>query len=272
MSIEKTIFNKHDLDLKRWDFLSKELETYSGRTVEDIEKEYFENVDSHKEFYNVCKQEKDAVQFYEKTDHYLYELLYWESCKSKFIEFKKLELFIKKYKIKKILDYGGGVGSLCIYLHNKGMKCDYLDVPGRTSDFASWRFKKIGMGNKILFTGKNLPFQEYDLVTSYDVLEHVYNPEDSVEVISSLIAKNKYFICKCSFSGGGLHLTKNEKYQDIKVFNNMIEAHKLTFSGRIKIGYTSELFRFFGLNVVLGIREDKKLKYGGNFLIFKKEK
>jgi len=272
MDAEKTIFNKQDLDLKRWNFLSKELEEYLSRNIEDVEKEYFENVDSHKEFSDVCKQEKDAVQFYEKTDHYLYELLYWESCKSKYIEFKKLELFIKKHKIKKILDYGGGVGSLSIYLHDKGMECDYLDVPGRTSDFASWRFRKRGIGNKILFADKNLPFQEYDLVTSYDVLEHVYNPEDSVEVISGLVAQNKYFLCKCSFSGGGLHLIKNEKYQDMKVFNNMMETHKLTFSGRIKIGYMSELFRIFGLDVVLGIREDKKLKYGGNFLIFKKTK
>lgn len=269
---QKNIFEKNDIDAKRWVFLSKELEEYSSRNIGNIEKEYFENIDSHKEFSNVCKQEKDAVQFYEKTDHYIYELLYWESCKSKLVEFKKLELFIKKHKIKKILDYGGGVGGLCIYLYNKGMKCDYLDVLGRTSKFASWRFKKRRMGNKILFTGKNLPFQEYDLVISYDVLEHVYNPEDSVEVISSLIAQNKYFICKCSFSGGGLHLTKNEKYQDIKVFNNMMEACKFSFSGRIKIGYISELFRSFKFNVVLGIREDKKLKYGGNFLIFKKTK
>jgi len=269
---QKNIFEKNDIDKKRWGVLSKELEEYLDRNTEDVEKEYFENIDFHKEFSNVCKQEKDVVQFYEKTDHYLYELLYWESCKTKFIEFKKLELFIKRHKIRRILDYGGGVGSLSIYLHNKGMECDYLDVPGRTSDFASWRFKKRGMGNKVLFSGKNLLFQEYDLVTSYDVLEHVYNPEDSVEVISNLIAQNKYFICKCSFSGGGLHLTKNEKYQDIKVFNNMMEAHKFTFSGRIKMGYASELFRILGLNVVLGIREDKKLKYGGNFLIFKKTK
>jgi len=269
---QKSIFEKNDIDKKRWDVSSKELEEYLGRNIEDVEKEYFESIDSHKEFSNVCKQEKDAVQFYEKTDHYLYELLYWESCKSKFVEFKKLGLFIKKHKIKKILDYGGGIGSLCIYMHNKGMRCDYLDVPGRTSDFASWRFKKRGMESKVLFADKSLPFQEYDLVTSYDVLEHIYNPEDSVEVINSLIAQNKYFICKCSFSGGGLHLTKNEKYQDIKVFKNMMEAHKFTFFGRIKIGYMSELFRIFGSNVVLGIREDKKLKYGGNFLIFKKTK
>jgi len=258
MDIEKTIFNKDDLDLKRWGFLSKELETYSGKSVERIAKEYFEKIGSHENFSDMFKKEKDVMQFYQGTDHYLYELLYWEACKSKFSEFRKLLLFIKKYRLKKILDYGGGVGGFCIYLNNNNISCDYLDLPGGTSTFALWRFKNRNMKNKMFFSDTNLSLDAYDLVVSYDVLEHVYDVEDTAKGISNLIVQNGYFVCKCSFAGGGLHLTKNEKYQDIKLFSKMLEENGLKFYGRIKPGF------------IFGIRINKKLKYGGNFLIFKK--
>jgi len=257
---EKTIFDRNDLDLKRWRSLSQELEIYSGRPIEDITKEYFDKIGSHKDFSNVYKDEKGIKGFYQNTDHYLYELLYWEGCESKYSEFRKLLLFIKKFKLKKILDYGAGIGGLCIYLSDFKLNCDYLDLPSRTSEFALWRFKNRSMNNRKFLLEADLPFQEYELVVSYDVLEHVFDVENSVKAISNLIALNGYFVCKCSFSGEGLHLTKNEKYQDIKIFNKMLEENGLKFYGRIK-----PMFFF-------AIRVDKKVKYGGNFLIFKKFK
>jgi cyclopropane fatty-acyl-phospholipid synthase-like methyltransferase len=257
---EKTIFDKKDLDSRRWRSLAQELEAYLGRPVEDIAKEYFAKIGSHKDFSNVYKDEKGVQGFYQDTDHYLYELLYWEGCASKYAEFRKLLLFIKKFKLKKILDYGGGVGGFCIYLSGFKVNCDYLDLPGRTSEFALWRFQNRRMPNRKFLLETDLPFQEYELVVSYDVLEHVFDVEQSVKAISNLTALNGYFVCKCSFSGDGLHLTKNEQYQDLKLFNKMLEEHGLKFFGRIK----SALF--------FGIRIDKKVKYGGNFLIFKKFK
>jgi len=123
-----------------------------------------------------------------------------------------------------------------------------------------WRFKNRNMNNKKFLLETDLPVQAYDLVVSYDVLEHIFDVKNSVRAISKLITLNGYFVCKCSFSGDGLHLTKNEKYQDIKLFNKMLESAGLNFYGRIK-----PMFFF-------GIRIDKKIKYGGNFLIFRKFK
>ena len=145
-----SIFNEEDLDLKRWVPLSKELEEYSRTSIEDIKKEYVKTIKTQEESFDLLRSENGILEYYGKTGHYLYELLYWESCKSKYVEFKKIEFFIKKYGIKSILDYGGGIGSLCIYLDKMLVHCDYLDVSGKTADFASWRFKRRGIKNKIL--------------------------------------------------------------------------------------------------------------------------
>lgn len=195
------------LDIKRWSRLSRELEEYLNKPISVISKEYWElrenlNNKIEDDIYETSDSKK-VLNYYKTTDKYLYELLYWESTKNKEAEFKKLYFFFKKFKINKVLDYGGGIGGLSIFLFNKGINCDYLDMRGKTFDFAKWRFKKRGM-NIIVMDALENKYQEnkYQGIVAYDVLEHILDLEIALQQINKLLINGGLFLHKSTFSGG----------------------------------------------------------------------
>ena len=69
----------------------------------------------------------------------------------------------------KVLDFGGGIGSLALLLEKRGADVDYLDLPGIVSDFA--QFRSNGRINFI----DSLEDKSgvYDLIVAIDTLEHL---------------------------------------------------------------------------------------------------
>lgn len=90
--------------------------------------------------------------------------------------------FIQMAVGKKALDYGGGSGDLSIMLAKRGFEVYYVDVDGITSDFADFRFEKLGLPIKCMpflgnfvFHFKELPI--FDDIFSIDVIEHLDQTE-----------------------------------------------------------------------------------------------
>ena len=268
--------NKEPLDPVLAEQIFKELEEFEGKKIEEIAREYWQ----YKNTVDKLKQEdieKDATEtrvfdYYSTTPQYLYELGYWEAQHDKQREYRKLYLACKKFNLKHVLDYGGGIGGLAIYLNKKGIRCDYLDVPGRTFDFAIFRFKKRKVPVNFFDVTKFNPSEvSYEAVICYDVLEHVFDIERTVDSICSCLRDGGIFIHRSTFATGGIHLRKYERYQDFNKFNEFICSKRFSFIGRLKPDRISALLNKMGLrDVVLSVRISKRPKYGGNFLLHKK--
>ena len=69
--------------------------------------------------------EAQVLAYYHATPHYLYELSYWEASHDKQAWFEVVFKACKKYRLKRVLDFGGGVGGLSVYLNGRGIRCDY---------------------------------------------------------------------------------------------------------------------------------------------------
>jgi 2-polyprenyl-3-methyl-5-hydroxy-6-metoxy-1,4-benzoquinol methylase len=90
-----------------------------------------------------------------------------------------------------ILIFGDGTGNDSLYLASHGFRVDYFDVPGsKTFEFAIKRFDAYGfLGHSI----RTLPDyesclnQEYDIVISFEVLEHLPDPITTIRDISSVL-------------------------------------------------------------------------------------
>lgn len=193
-----------------------ELEEFSGMPIEKISKEYWQNKDG---IDKVVQMEIDksesyerVIDYYKTTIQYLYELGYWEAQKDKQREFKKLYLACKKFAIRHVLDYGGGVGGLTIYLNSRGIKCDYLDIPSKTFDFAKFRFMKRGLKIKMLNGLDEIPNGNHDAIICYDVLEHVFDLKKTIDTISNCLPESGLFIHRSTFGTGGIHLRKYALY------------------------------------------------------------
>jgi len=251
------------------------LEKYLNKSLDVIYKEYCDNrfgEDRNKQnfLYKATKEEL-VTEYYKITDKYLYELMAWEQSLEKQANFKNISLFCKKFKIKKVLDYGGGIGGLCLYLNNKSIHCDYLDVPGKTFDFAKYRFKKSGF-DILMFDALsgNVPDNSYDAVTAYDVFEHIFDLKNVLIKINNLLIKNGFLISKPTFSGGGIHLAKNEIYQDFNKFDNLLKETGFELVGQLKSGHVSRFLNLFKINYCPDILIKKRNKFGGNFIIHRK--
>jgi 2-polyprenyl-3-methyl-5-hydroxy-6-metoxy-1,4-benzoquinol methylase len=252
------------------------LEIYLNKPIEKISQEFWsrEQAEEAERQNRVAeaKSSKEILDYYKTTERYLYELIYWEALKSKQIEFKKVYLFCSKMKINRLLDFGGGVGGLSIFMAQRGLKCDYLDVPGKTSDFAKWRFRQRNLEINSYANAETLPPSAYNAVIAFDVLEHLFDVEEAIGKTERALRNKGYFISRSTFGDAGLHLPKNKKFQDIKVFNAMMEKYNFRFMGQLKPHFFCQFLKNLGFKYIsFGCRTKKRLKYGGNFIVYQKE-
>ncbi len=213
--------------------------------------------------------------YYVTTPHYLYELSYWEATGDKQSWFRVLQMACKRFGLKRVLDFGGGVGGVSVHLRRHGIACDHLDIQGRTCDYARWRFKRHGFPVAIRDAAapSTWPAGTYDAVVAWDVLEHIFDLEAAVASIGRLLRPGGLFLSKSSFANEDsihchIHLARHAPYGDVRVLNDMVSRHGFAFRGQLKPDGVSRLLRDVGFRyTVAGIRVVPRLKHGGNFLV-----
>jgi len=115
------------------------------------------------------KTSGDVEAFYRDADHYLYELIPWNYASPEYHR-RVQPLFF--YHNKKILELGGGIGSLCIALQYAGNQTTYCDISPKLLGFARQRFQDRGFDIPIVssLTGQ----RDFDIVVAIDTFEHIH--------------------------------------------------------------------------------------------------
>jgi 2-polyprenyl-3-methyl-5-hydroxy-6-metoxy-1,4-benzoquinol methylase len=113
--------------------------------------------------------------------------------------YSKYVSFIKKYlksKNSKFLDVGCGNGAVLKLIESEGYKSGYgVDV----SRLFLQEGKKQGLKNLFYYGGTKLPFKDnnFDLVGSFNVLEHTKEPEDFIKDEIRTLKKGGILIVAC---------------------------------------------------------------------------
>ena len=118
------------------------------------------------------KNEQEIKSFYSFNPYYVFSLAHWHMYKTQ----RDFRRQIIKSSQGNVLDYGAGIGDLCIELVKKGLTVNYADLNGKTFEFAKWLFKKNNLDIKMIDLSKEALTQEYDTVICVDVIEHVSDP------------------------------------------------------------------------------------------------
>ncbi|MDO8730221.1 MAG: class I SAM-dependent methyltransferase, partial [Candidatus Omnitrophota bacterium] len=190
------------------------------------------------------KSDEEVNLYYAETGQYLYELSYWEATRDKQKWFEVLRQACRKMGRKKVLDFGGGVGGLTLALRSGGVDCDHLDVPGNTLTYAGWRFAQAGFPARAWEATGPLPKETYDAVFAWDVFEHLYDLESALDRIRGLLKPGGWLLSKSTFAESEqhhIHLEKNRIYNDIRVWNSLLDKQGFNYVGQLKPGRVSRL-------------------------------
>lgn len=169
--------------------------------------------------------EEEVASFYQKTGNYILELIEYHSTADKQRLTRAAIDIIKGHGAKKVADYGAGIGQDSIMQALSGWEATAVDLPGRTFDFAKWRFRKKGLDIKAIdIAPKELPLREkYDALTCFEVIQHVLNPEKTIEHFYKHLNPSGLLLMTYRFRGNyALALKENERYHG--VFNEIVKG------------------------------------------------
>jgi len=148
------------------------------------------------------KTPKEVEEFYKNAEHYLYELVSWNCVSPVYQEWNRPLL---NNHGKKILELGGGIGTLCIQLAYAGNEVTYCDISPRLRDFVKQRVEERGLKNiTIIDTLKGQ--KDFDIVVANDFFEHIH---------PDILPKMLKEISSCLKDQGFVYHRSNFKQQDV---------------------------------------------------------
>lgn len=118
------------------------------------------------------------TNWYKETDFYIFDLLPWNACSMFTDKMEQIYKSLEDYKIKSLLDYGGGLGITSFLLQERfpGVYITYCDFrTGNQFKFCEFLMKKLGIeGIQTMDVNEALSITDHvDAVLAMDCFEHI---------------------------------------------------------------------------------------------------
>lgn len=165
-----------------------------------------------------ASDERALRNFYATSRAFIYDLMYSGTNLTSFLLLDHIGQVLKGFAAKHVLDYGGGVGTLALYLMASGFKVTYADLAGTLLNFSRERFKNRGMTIQIIHLDELEQGDcsaQYDAITCFEVFEHIPDPLQSVRIMHRLLKPGGHLLISESCladSNYATHLPENRKY------------------------------------------------------------
>lgn len=225
----------------------RELSNYLGKPFEDLKRRFEEASKKYggfAKFIKVTEEEwnskkidednpEEIMNFYAQTENYIPELMITAATEDK----QRLTRFVVahclKEGVKKILDFGCGIGEDSIVAALNELDTTAVDIEGKTFDFAKWRFRKYSINVKTIGIKYYRPLDvKYDAITCFEVLQHVPDPEKTLEHFYERLNKNGILFITTRFKNNyALALKKNEKYDE--TLDDIVKSKGFKLSDKI---------------------------------------
>jgi SAM-dependent methyltransferase len=132
----------------------------------------------------------DEAVFYRRSRAYLYNLTVFAMSPTKLPYLRGLTRQIEPGA--RVLDYGCGIGSDGLMLLEAGYRVEFADFDNPSAEYLRWRLAERGLEAPIHDLDSHVP-GGYDAAYSFDVIEHVPDPESflgELESRADLVAVN----------------------------------------------------------------------------------
>lgn len=217
--------------------VAKEIGEYTGESI-DIVKEKHKTGAGSENAASIFKEQAslDKVKvenFYKSCQYYLYELPLWnaERNRPKYLRLIFMP-YLKRNQYKKVMDFGAGAGDLCIELAKNKLEVTYCDIGECLFSFAKWRFARRNLSVKMVNAVNILGEEKFDCIFSFDAFEHIKNLQETLKKLTEHIKIGGSLVFSGAFSGGSLHLEENERFNDFKNLDSLMQGLGLTFQDK----------------------------------------
>ena len=168
---------RRELTLEAAEFLGLTVEE-ATRRVEESGTEFFH------EWQRLVSDPADpeqVVRFYNESKSELFEQIAWHASDAIHHRSPVCAELALSLPGRKFLDYGSGIGSNALVFGLAGFDVTLADVADPLRTFAKWRLERRGIRVRdIDLKRQSIEPDRYDVITCFDVLEHVPNPLGAV--------------------------------------------------------------------------------------------
>jgi SAM-dependent methyltransferase len=140
------------------------------------------------------------VRFYNESQAELFEQIAWHSTEP--IHHRSLVCadLASTLPGREFLDYGSGIGSNALVFGLAGFRVTLADIADPLRNFALWRCERRGIPVRAIDLKRaSLERARYDVITCFDVLEHVPEPLDAVRQMRDALQPGGSFFLYAPF-------------------------------------------------------------------------
>lgn len=142
-------------------------------------------------------KDQEIKDFYKDTDSYIYDLVMVHRTSERHRWRQAAAYLLKKYGVRKLLDYGGGCGDDSLLFSQIGIDCTLYDCGRLIAAFARFRAKRVGVHLDVV---EHLPSDvRYDAIYCTEALEHVPEPLREVDNMRDLLCLDGILFLTHSF-------------------------------------------------------------------------
>jgi SAM-dependent methyltransferase len=153
-------------------------------TLQRIERSGTDFPDEWERMVTDSSDPKQLVRFYNESQAELFEQIAWHASEP--IHHRSLVCadLASTLPGRHFLDYGSGIGSNALVFGLAGFRVTLADIADPLRNFAKWRCERRGIPVRTIdLKRETLDASSYDVITCFDVLEHVPAPLEAVRRI-----------------------------------------------------------------------------------------
>lgn len=119
--------------------------------------------------------------FYRTTPWYVYNLVLWKASGQRPNYVARANALIQQHRITSVLDFGAGVGTDALQFAASGLRTAVVELNELAAEFLKWRARRRGLALRNLQLQGDEVREVYDLLWAVDVIEHLWNPRDTLQ-------------------------------------------------------------------------------------------
>lgn len=161
--------------------------------------------------------DQSLADFYNTSRYEIFELLSYHARENS----EAAGLYVAALQIAKdlgclqILDYGCRISSGCILFARNGLSIALADISTPVLEFSKWRLSRRGIeANFVDLKNEDLAADRYDLITCFDVLEHLRDPLKVLQQIRRALKPNGVAVIHAPFGEDAarpMHIYRQKK-------------------------------------------------------------